>query len=98
MEREAYAKYQAADPESTPEVPPPDHEFGRITVPTLVVVGELDVADVLVTAARLQAEIPFARKVVFADVGHMLSMERPSEFTELIIEFLLESGTGTEDA
>jgi 3-oxoadipate enol-lactonase len=88
MEREAYAKFQAAEPESTPEVPPPDHELARIAVPTLVVVGELDVADVLVTAARLEAEIPKARKVVFADVGHMVSMERPSKFTELIIDFL----------
>jgi 3-oxoadipate enol-lactonase len=96
MERQAYAKYLAAEPKPAPEIPPPDHEFDRITVPTLVVVGELDVADVLATATRLQGEIAMARKVVFADAGHIVSMERPSEFTELITEFLTASRAGAE--
>jgi 3-oxoadipate enol-lactonase len=91
MGRDAYEKYVAADPKPSPEPPPPDHDLGRITAPTLVVVGELDVAEVRATAKRLQAEIAAARSVVLASAGHMLSLERPGEFRELVIDFLSPS-------
>jgi 3-oxoadipate enol-lactonase len=88
MERDAYATYLAADPKPGPDAPPPDYELGRIAIPTLVVVGELDVDEVLENAERLEAEIPGACKVVMPAVGHMVSLECPHDFTRLIVDFL----------
>ena len=88
MGRQAYANYLAADPKPGPEREPPDLQLARITVPTLVVVGQLDIEEIHATAARLATEIATARKMTVADVGHMISLERPSEFTELVMDFL----------
>jgi 3-oxoadipate enol-lactonase len=87
MERDAYATYLAADPRPGSDAPPPDCELARSAIPTLVV-GELDVDEVLENADRLEDEIPGARKVVVPAVGHMASLERPHDFTRLIVDFL----------
>ena len=88
MGRQAFANYLAADPKPGPEREPPDLQLARITVPTLVVVGQLDIEEILATAARLETEIPTARLLTVADVGHMISLERPSDFTEMVMDFL----------
>jgi 3-oxoadipate enol-lactonase len=90
MGRQVYANYLAADPRPGPEKEPPGQPLANITAPTLVVVGRLDVEEILATAARLQTEIPTARLVTVADVGHMISLERPNDFTELVMDFLTD--------
>ena len=62
--------------------------LGEVHVPTLVVVGDADVPDVVRSAQRLGAEIPGARLVVLPDTAHMVPMERPEEFTRLLLDFL----------
>jgi pimeloyl-ACP methyl ester carboxylesterase len=71
--------------------PPATARLGEISVPTLIVVGDADVPDILAICDRLAAGIGGARKVVFEDVAHMLPMERPEEFTRLVLDFLAES-------
>jgi pimeloyl-ACP methyl ester carboxylesterase len=83
-----FANYLAADPKPGPEREPPGLQLANITVPTLVVVGQRDIEEILATAARLATEIPAARKVTVADVGHMISLERPNDFTKLVTDFL----------
>ena len=39
-------------------------------------------------AARLQASIAGARKVVIPDVAHMVNMEEPEVFNRIVLEFL----------
>jgi pimeloyl-ACP methyl ester carboxylesterase len=62
--------------------------LGEIAVPTLVIVGDRDVPDILANADRLVAGIAGARKVVLPDVAHLPPMERPDEFNRLVLDFL----------
>ena len=67
--------------------PPAVERLGEVAVPTLVLVGDADVPDMLQIADRLEAGIPGARKVVWADVAHVPPMERPREFERLALDF-----------
>jgi len=66
--------------------------LAEISVPTLVLVGELDVPDIQTIAERLQREIPNARGATIAGAAHVPTMERPDEFTDLVLRFLDETG------
>jgi 3-oxoadipate enol-lactonase len=62
--------------------------LGEIQAPTLVLVGEEDVADIHAIADRLAGEIPGARRSTIANTAHVPSMERPGEFDDLVLGFL----------
>ena len=62
--------------------------LGEISVPTLILVGELDRPEMREIAARLEAEIPGARREEIAGTAHVPNMERPEEFDRLVLEFL----------
>ena len=64
--------------------------LGEISVPTLVLVGELDVADMHTVADRLEQEIIDARRATIEGVAHIPSLERPGEFDELVLGFLAD--------
>jgi len=94
MQRRALELYaeggEAAEEEAL--VPDIGERLGEISVPTLVLVGELDVPDMHTIAARLQREIPGARGARIAGAAHAPTMERPDEFTQLVVQFLDEVG------
>lgn len=68
--------------------PSPAGRLAEVTVPTLVVVGDEDVVDILETADLLAREIPDARKVVIAGAAHLPGLERPDELNRLLLDFL----------
>jgi 3-oxoadipate enol-lactonase len=68
--------------------PPAIGRLGEIHVPTLIIVGDGDVSDVIATADVLERDIAGARKVVLPDVAHMVNMERPAEFNRIVLDFL----------
>ncbi|MCW5882931.1 MAG: alpha/beta fold hydrolase [Anaerolineae bacterium] len=76
--------------------PPAIERLAEVTVPTLVVVGENDIADFHHIAARLAADIPGARRVVLPGVGHMSNMEDPISFSQVVIDFLDRLATASE--
>ena len=55
---------------------------------TLVVVGSADLPDFAGIADHLVATMPNATKVVVDGAGHLVAMERPSEFATLVVDFL----------
>ena len=59
-----------------------------VRCPTLVLVGDRDVPDMLEIADLLAAGIPGARKVVIEGAGHLPSLERPDELNRLLLDFL----------
>lgn len=63
-------------------------EIGRITVPTLIVVGADDKATPPEHSERIAARIPGASLRVVPDCGHSSSLERPSVISSLLEEFL----------
>jgi 3-oxoadipate enol-lactonase len=68
--------------------PPAIERLEEVRVPTLVIVGDADVQDVLERAEILASRIRDARKVVVPDVAHMINLERPAEFLGIVDEFL----------
>ena len=60
----------------------------EIRIPTLVVVGDADIPDVHAHAGAIEAGIPRARLVVISDVGHLMYIEKPAEFSRIVISFL----------
>ncbi len=60
-------------------------------MPVLVVVGDLDEAATQEGGDLLAAKVPNARKVVFHNAAHMVSMERPDDFNELVLDFLAKN-------
>jgi 3-oxoadipate enol-lactonase len=63
-------------------------ELGRISVPTLVMVGDEDVATVPAKAERMRDAIPGARLVVIPGAGHTASVEQPDFVNATLTEFL----------
>ena len=71
--------------------PPADARLAELQVPTLVIVGDLDVPFVLAAAERIEREVPGARRVVVRGAAHMANLERPAEFRSIVEEFLRSS-------
>ncbi|HEV8377151.1 MAG TPA: alpha/beta fold hydrolase [Candidatus Polarisedimenticolia bacterium] len=62
--------------------------LSQIHLPTLVLVGSLDIPDIHRIADKLVADIPGARKIVLEGAGHMVNMEAPARFNETVLDFL----------
>jgi 3-oxoadipate enol-lactonase len=66
----------------------------EISIPTLVLVGDADIPDVHAHAGAIEAGIPRARRVVVSDVGHIMYLEKPAEFSRLVIGFIEQNKNG----
>ena len=90
MQRRAFDLWREAGEEGE-HLPLADdwgERLGEISVPTLVIVGDLDRPEMLEIAERLEAEIPNARRETIPGTAHVPSMERPEEFDRLVLDFL----------
>jgi pimeloyl-ACP methyl ester carboxylesterase len=90
MQREAF-ELPEWDQEGAPEhelSPPAAARLTELGCPVLVVVGEADQPAIRTTAERIADAAPEARLVVWPGVAHMLTLERPDEFAELVLDFL----------
>lgn len=67
---------------------PIEDEIARITVPTLVAVGDDDIATPPARAQFLADRIPGAELVRIEHCGHSSSLEQPEEITRLLRRFL----------
>lgn len=68
--------------------PPAAGRLGEIHVPTLIIVGDADTPDTVANAGKLAVGIPGARQVVLPNVAHMVPMEAPDTFNQLVLDFL----------
>lgn len=79
---------------SLPEVdpqplePPAINRLAEIHVPTLIMVGDADVEDIVQQAEILTQGIAGAQKVTFPEVAHIFNMERPDDFNRHVLSFL----------
>lgn len=67
--------------------PPIATRAAEIEAPTRILVGDLDVAAVGQTAARLAEQIPGATLVRWPDVAHLPSLERPDDFSRFALDW-----------
>jgi pimeloyl-ACP methyl ester carboxylesterase len=68
--------------------PPAEERLSDVAVPTLVVLGSEDLADMTAMSGRLAAEIPGARLVTIDGAAHLPSLEHPDDFNPLLLDFL----------
>jgi pimeloyl-ACP methyl ester carboxylesterase len=86
---ERYSGWHLAhpDPGTAPQIPVAQ-VLPEISIPSLVIVGEKDLADFQSIARRLAHELPQAELRTLARAGHMSNMEAPREFNELVLQHL----------
>ena len=86
--------YEAAKPEGRPVPlqPPASERLGEIRVPTLVLVGGADEPGTVVAGRHLAASVAGAQLVEFPDVAHMIQLEEPERFAQVVLDFLDTAG------
>ena len=68
--------------------PPAIERLDELELPMLVVVGELDDPGILEIGSMLVAADPNAELVTVPGVAHMVNLEAPERFNELLLGFL----------
>ncbi|MDR6624212.1 alpha/beta hydrolase [Caulobacter segnis] len=84
----AYPGNLTAGTRELPPSSPARPRLGDIHVPTLILVGEVDIKDVQEQAKALEAAIPGARREVVPKTGHLMYLERPKAFAERVTRFI----------
>ncbi|MGB9929734.1 MAG: alpha/beta fold hydrolase [Methanosarcina sp.] len=69
--------------------PPAVKRLAEIGIPTLILAGSLDHPEILRAADLLASQIKGAKKVVISGTAHVPNMEKPAEFNQLVLDFLL---------
>jgi len=89
MQRRAFEVTAEWDDLEERELNPPALErLAEIRVPTLVLVGALDLDAIHEAARRVTREITDSRLVQWPDAAHLPSMERPDDFLTLLRDWL----------
>jgi 3-oxoadipate enol-lactonase len=80
--------------EAEDELEPEAHErLEEITVPTLVISGSQDIDSIQMAADHVLAGVRDVRGVVWPDVAHLPSMERPDDFAAEVIDWVARAET-----
>lgn len=70
--------------------PPSFLRLREFRVPTLAVVGNLDMPNILEIVDSVAAQVPGARRVVIPGAAHLVNVEKPAEFEAAVRPFLTE--------
>jgi 3-oxoadipate enol-lactonase len=68
--------------------PPAAERLGEVDVPTLVLIGQADEPGSVLAERHLASSVAGAQVVEFPGVAHMIHMEDPKRFNEVVLEFL----------
>jgi pimeloyl-ACP methyl ester carboxylesterase len=68
--------------------PPAISRLAEIKTPTLIIVGDRDLPDMLAIADILAERVAGAHKVIMPETAHLPNMERPAEFNQIVLGFL----------
>jgi pimeloyl-ACP methyl ester carboxylesterase len=90
---ESYRADQSPSQVTAPEFAAADH-LDRLTMPVLAMWGTLDVTSTVKSGEWLAANLPGIRSRVFDGVAHMVNLERPAEFSQILREFLDQAEAG----
>ncbi len=63
-------------------------ELKKISVPTLVIIGEKDPATIPEYGELIAASVPGAKSFVVPDAAHLSNIEQPDAFTKALVDFL----------
>jgi len=82
------AQKEEAQPQ--PLQPPAAGRLGEVEAPLLVVIGSVDEPGGTLNSRFVAESVAGARLVEFEGAAHMVHMEQPARFNELVLEFLAE--------
>jgi 3-oxoadipate enol-lactonase len=68
--------------------PPTVARLSEIHMPTLVLVGDADIADVFAYSGAIEAALPLASFEVWKDTGHLIQLQRPVELVTRFNRFV----------
>jgi pimeloyl-ACP methyl ester carboxylesterase len=88
MQRRAFEITADWDVDEVELDPPALERLDEIRVPTLALVGDLDLDTVHDAAERVVRGVAGARRVDWTGVGHLPSLERPDDFLALLRDWL----------
>jgi len=71
--------------------PAANGRLSEIKVPVLTIYGDLDMQGIIDIAGRIEKEITGSKKVKIKGAAHMINMEFPDEFNEIVSKFLSEN-------
>jgi 3-oxoadipate enol-lactonase len=71
--------------------PPTAMRLSEIHVPTLVLVGEDDIADVFAFSGAIEAGLPMVTFEVWKDTGHLIQIQRPAELVTRFNRFVSQA-------
>jgi pimeloyl-ACP methyl ester carboxylesterase len=77
-------------PLAQPLDPPAMNRVSEIRAPTLLVLGTLDMPDIHDLVGHLESNLRGARRVDVPGVAHMVNLEAPTRFNEVLLDFLGE--------
>ena len=93
MQKQAFRQQKGHEDVRMLRLDPLESErLAEVKVPTLVVTGDEDVADIHRIADRLATGIPGAERATIAAAAHLPSLERPEEFDRIVLGFLGKHG------
>ncbi|MEY9935872.1 alpha/beta fold hydrolase [Streptacidiphilus sp. MAP5-3] len=81
-------KHTPDEPDHAVWVTGKEERAHELTLPVLAVNGGFDCVGVRRSVARMVAAVPDGRAVDLPDSGHYTTMERPEEFTRILVDFL----------
>lgn len=62
----------------------------KINVPTLVIIGKEDAKDILMIGEKYHKDIPKCTLIKMENVAHLINMEKPELFNQILFDFLNE--------
>jgi 3-oxoadipate enol-lactonase len=68
--------------------PPTVNRLDEVEAPTLLIIGEGDIADVHAFSGAMQAAMPVVRREIWKDVGHLIQLEKPAEVVSRLETFI----------
>jgi pimeloyl-ACP methyl ester carboxylesterase len=84
------SNYRAGIAEGKPQPLQPSaaQRLGEVRAPLLVLIGEVDEPGSVAAERHLAASVAGARAVEFPSVAHMIQLEEPERFNQVVLEFL----------
>ncbi len=91
MQYHAFTVPMPEDADEQELEPPAITRLAEVRVPTLIIVGDLDLPEKLDLSKQLATSISGAKLEVIAGAAHMVSMEQPQRFNDIVLDFLSKS-------
>lgn len=69
--------------------PPAVTRLSQIRVPTMILAGDADIADVFAYCGAIEAAVPLASFEVWKDTGHLIQIQKPADLVSRFNRFVL---------